>query len=476
LARTSISDGTVTECNDKVAQLMGYESREAFIANYVTSEHYVDPNARPEMMAKLEADGRFDEFEAEVTRCDGRTIWLSFSCRIYPTEGYLESVLIDITERKLAEKALRTEKDFRTTLIQASPAFIVAIASDGKVMMMNDAMLRAIGHESSEVVGKDYLTSFVPEADRKLLIPLFESLMTKAEITVNENRVLTRDGRELLVEWHGRQVLGPNDQATHFIGVGTDITERKLAEQEIRKLNEDLEQRVVDRTAELEAANKELEAFTYSVSHDLRAPIRHIDGFARMLADRQEAGLDEESLRLLGVIRNSSLKMGNLIDDLLTLSRLGRQSVQKADVDFDAMAREVWGELTSDIDSSGITFRIEPLPPAHGDAGLLRQVWLNLLDNALKYTGQRDHPEIIVDSFDDEGKLWYRVQDNGAGFDPRYADKLFGVFQRLHRADEFAGTGVGLAIVQRILHKHGGRIRGRGEVDRGAVFEFTLGA
>ena len=244
---------------------------------------------------------------------------------------------------------------------------------------------------------------------------------------------------------------------------------------EIRNLNEDLEQRVIDRTAELKAANDELEAFTYSVSHDLRAPIRHIDGFARMLADRQEAGLDEESLRLLGVIRNSSLKMGTLIDDLLTLSRLGRQAIQKTDVDFDAMVSDVWEELTSDVDSSRITFRAEPLPPAHGDARLLRQVWVNLLGNALKYSARKENPEIIVESFDVDDKPWYRVKDNGAGFDSKYADKLFGVFQRLHRSDEFSGTGVGLAIVHRIISKHGGSVQGRGEVDRGAVFEFTLG-
>jgi len=655
MARTSISDGTITECNDKAAQLMGYDDRESMIGDFVASEHYVDPQARRDMLAKLEAEGRFDEFEAEITRSDGRSLWLSFSSRIYPAEGYLESVLVDVTERRRAEKALAEKVAFlnllNTVTTAANEAGTLNEALEGAVEQVRICMgwptgcvwvrpgksdaevtfvslssedgarfeplqraMKEYPHTERMTAVQDAFAARTPgwiscsqasDGEKYPLMPVAvscgirsavslpvlvgdeavavlqfgldedeapdETLMTVlADVGVQLGRVAERAQAETVLRASEEKframfnqafqfagmlsvegnVLAINETALRFIGIeeadvlgmpfwetpwwthsaamqqtlrdaierasqgelvrfaadhfdargklrivdvslkpvldadgtvaylipeGRDITELRQAEREVRQLNKDLEQRVADRTAELKAANEELEAFTYSVSHDLRAPIRHIDGFARMLADRREAGLDDEGLRLLGVIQNSSQRMGMLIDDLLTLSRLGRQSVQREDVDFDTMARDVWSELTSNIDSSGMTFRIESLPPVCGDPRLLRQVWLNLLDNALKYTGGREHREIVVDSFDDEGKLWYRIQDDGVGFDPRYTDKLFGVFQRLHRTDEFPGTGVGLAIVQRIVHKHGGRIRARGEVDRGATFEFTLG-
>jgi light-regulated signal transduction histidine kinase (bacteriophytochrome) len=220
--------------------------------------------------------------------------------------------------------------------------------------------------------------------------------------------------------------------------------------------------------------NRELETFSYSVSHDLRAPLRAIDGFARALTEDYAATLDAEGQRLLGVIRANASRMGRLIDDLLTLSRLGRKSLEPAPLDLASMARGVVAELATAEPGRQVQVDIGPLPQAYGDPGLVRQVLVNLIGNAFKFTrGQRD-ARVEIGARVENGETAYYVRDNGAGFDMQYAQKLFGVFQRLHRADEFDGTGIGLALVQRIVHRHGGRVWAEARVNQGATFSFTL--
>jgi signal transduction histidine kinase len=237
---------------------------------------------------------------------------------------------------------------------------------------------------------------------------------------------------------------------------------------------EQLEARVHQRTAELEAANKELEAFSYSVSHDLRAPLRAIDGFSRKLVTTYGNRLDDEGRRLLQVVRDNAQRMGQLIDDLLGFSRMGRREMSLQPLDLDAIAKGVADELRAAEPQRGIEFAFSLLPRAMGDAAMLRQVWVNLLGNAVKFSSRRPLAHIEVGGRAEGGEAIYWVKDDGAGFDMRYADKLFGVFQRLHRQDEFAGTGVGLAIVQRILARHHGRIWAESQPDAGATFWFAL--
>jgi signal transduction histidine kinase len=229
--------------------------------------------------------------------------------------------------------------------------------------------------------------------------------------------------------------------------------------------------RIVERTAQLEAANKELAAFSYSVSHDLRAPVRAVDAFAHMLEEDSASQLDAEGKRRLAKIRDNSRRMGALIDDLLAFASLSRQTLNPVRLDMEAIIGEVWTEL-----GAGAPARLKtgPLPAARGDRALLRQVWANLLGNALKFSGKREAPEIEISARSETGEVVYCVRDNGAGFDMRYYDKLFGVFQRLHSEDEFPGTGVGLAIVQRIVSLHGGRVWAESKVDEGAKFYFSL--
>jgi light-regulated signal transduction histidine kinase (bacteriophytochrome) len=248
-----------------------------------------------------------------------------------------------------------------------------------------------------------------------------------------------------------------------FATVFQDISERKQAEEELNK-----------HTAQLEELNRELESFSYSVSHDLRAPLRAIDGYARLILKKQGDKFDDDTLNKFNVIRNSTHMMGQLIDDLLTFSRLGRQHMSISELDMDALMRDAWKELEVINPERNMRLTVKAIPAGHGDRALIKQVCINLLSNAIKFTKYRDAADIEAGGYANEKENVYFVRDNGVGFDMEYYDKLFGVFQRLHSADAFEGTGVGLATVQRIINRHGGRVWADGKVDEGACFYFAL--
>jgi light-regulated signal transduction histidine kinase (bacteriophytochrome) len=253
-----------------------------------------------------------------------------------------------------------------------------------------------------------------------------------------------------------------------------DVTERLHAEAEVQRLNAGLEERVRQRTAELESVNRELEAFSYSVSHDLRAPLRHIAGFAELMREHSSGSLDDSAKRYLGIISDSVAQMGKLIDDLLLFSKTGRAEMHHERIDMQALVNEVVAECAQEMEGRKIEWEIASLPEAQGDRPMLKQVWLNLISNAIKYSRLRERATIKIGCEQNDEALAFYVQDNGAGFDMEYADKLFGVFQRLHRSEDFEGTGVGLANVQRIVSRHGGCTRAFGKVDEGATFYFSL--
>ena len=279
--------------------------------------------------------------------------------------------------------------------------------------------------------------------------------------------------QELLGVKHDKQhaELGSTMEDLHG-----QIRARQSAEDAMRRLNEDLEHRVRARTAELQEISQELEAFNYSVSHDLRAPLRHMSGFSRILQEEFAAKLPEEAQHYIERIRTAATHMSALVDDMLRLSYIGRQALQQKPMDLGVLVEEVRADVMQEVEGREIDWKISALPEVQADAVLLRQVLLNLVSNALKFTRQRQRAVIEIGSQEEDGQTVIFVRDNGAGFDPRYADKLFGVFQRLHRQDEFEGTGIGLAIVQRIIHKHGGRVWADSKPGRGATFYFTLPA
>jgi light-regulated signal transduction histidine kinase (bacteriophytochrome) len=253
-----------------------------------------------------------------------------------------------------------------------------------------------------------------------------------------------------------------------------DIHDRKIAEEKLAQLAQSLEKRVEERTSELTAANKELEAFAYTVSHDLRAPVRAIGGFTKILQQEHLAGLDEEGQRVFRVIIENTNRMERLIEDLLSFSRLSRAELNLMAVNMREMVLQCFDDLTTPEIRQKIMLSVDEIPPSRGDASMLKQVWTNLVSNAIKYSSNRNRPEIRVSGYMLDGEFVYTIEDNGIGFNMLYVEKLFGVFQRLHSLKEYEGTGVGLAIVQRVIHRHGGKIWAEGVSDKGAKFSFIL--
>jgi PAS domain S-box-containing protein len=408
--------------------------------------------------------------EFTARRNDGSEVPVEITLSPVEAEGgrAILCFIRDVSERKRAEDALRKSQErYRRTLDDMMEGCQI-IGHDWRYIYLNDAALAHARKPREELLGRTMMDAY-PGMDQTPLFARLKHCMEERRPATLENEFIYADGSS---RWFALSIQ-PVPEGLFMLSL--DITERKRAEEEIRKLNEDLERRVVERTAELEAANKELEAFSYTVSHDLRAPLRALDGFSRILEEDYGRTLDDDAKRVLAVIRENARKMGRLIDDLLAFSRVGRMDMQRSTIDMSALARSVWAELTAIEEASGISFSVQELPPADGDPVLVRQVLANLLSNALKFTSRVPRRIIEVGaSQSDIGETTYYVRDNGAGFDMRYRDKLFGIFQRLHHPDEFPGTGVGLAIVHRIIVRHGGRVWADGAVNGGATFFFTI--
>ncbi len=381
------------------------------------------------------------------------------------------------------ERSARAERDllegvamYRTAFEDTNVAMVLTDL-DNRFLRVNAAFARMFGYDETEMIGMSMADITHPDDLPESYARREDLLAGRAAYFQMEKRYRHRDGHLLWGLVNVALMRDPQGQPLRYNAQIQDITERKWAEDDLRRASEELEIRVQKRTAELEVANKELEAFSYSVSHDLRAPLRAIDGFARILQSEHLDFLPPEGRELLHDIRANSQKMGQLVDDLLRFSRLSRQPIHRQTVDCFAMVRQCIDEMRRDCDGRQVEFHLGELPAGRADPALLKQVWLNLLSNAVKYTSRC--PQTVVQIGSRAGaeptEIAYFVKDNGVGFDMRYAAKLFGVFQRLHRAEEYDGTGVGLAIVQRIVHRHGGVVRAEAEPGRGATFMFTLG-
>ena len=473
------------------------------LENFIATVH---PDDRPGVSARCERcarDGADFAMEFRVVWPDGSEHWLDDQGKTFFDDAgqplYMAGACVDITERIKAEAQIRQlnaslerRVEERTRELQAAnvalheseervrlateAADIGVWAWDLKTNELNwDARMFALyglpAHPEGRAVYGDWRARVLPEDLAAQEARLQETVATCGH-SHREFRIVRADDQTVrFIQAAETVVVGADGKAARVVGINRDITARKLSETRISRLNADL----LSRAAELETANKELEGFSYSVSHDLRAPLRAVDGFARMLTEDYAERLDEDGRRMLGVIRGESQRMARLIDDLLAFSRLGRQTLEPQEIDMHGLARGVFDELAALEPGRELRLALAPLPPVRGSEAMLRQVWVNLLSNALKFTSGCAVAQIEIGTRDDaDGGVVYFVKDNGAGFDMRYADKLFGVFQRLHTQEEFTGTGVGLALVQRIVARHGGRIWAEAEVGRGAAFFFTI--
>ncbi len=331
--------------------------------------------------------------------------------------------------------------------------------------------LSAIGDQNDKVRafeagGVDYVTK--PFQPGEILARI------KTHLAITE---LRRSLRRMNADLEERVKHRTGELAASNVRLRVEVEERKAAEEQVQRLNADLERRVEERTEQLKASNRELEAFSYSVSHDLRAPLRAIEGFSAMAVRNHGAALGPDGQRLLETVRKNVTKMARLIEDLLTFSRTGRTELVSGRVEMQELARATFEELVPDPGlRAKIDFRLGDLPAVQGSEALLKQVWVNLLSNAVKFSSKAERPVVEVEGAVEGEKVVFRVRDNGAGFDMAYAGKLFGVFQRLHGETEFEGTGIGLALVQRVVERHGGRVWAEGAVGQGATFSFSIPA
>jgi PAS domain S-box-containing protein len=387
------------------------------------------------------------------------------------------------------EVDLRRLSAFQRTILDNAAYGIISTSADGVVTSFNPAAERLLGYVAADVIGKQTPALWhdpeevmrharlLSEEFGETVTPGFDVFAMRARRGIPEEQewiFVRKDGSRVPVFLSITALRSEDDGITGFLGLASDLTERKRAEAEIRELNRDLEQRVAQRTAQLEAANKELEAFSYSVSHDLRAPLRAINGFSHILLEQYADRLDEEGRRYLDTVRRSADRMGDLIDDILDFARMSRREMATRRVDMTAMTREIFEEVRAAAPERNVALHLDELPPASGDSAMIHQVLFNLISNAFKFTAARSEAAIEVSAAVAGEEVAYSVKDNGVGFDMHYAEKLFGVFQRLHSANDFPGTGIGLAIVKRIVARHGGRVWAEGNVNEGAAFHFTL--
>jgi PAS domain S-box-containing protein len=466
--------GAILDVNRQACESLGY-TREELVG--MTPYHFdasLDPAVIDEMEARLAAK-EVIVFDTRHRRKDGRVFPVEVRSRGF-RQGERQlavSFARDITERKQMEAALAAqEREFRT-LAENSPDNISRYDTHCRVVYVNPTQVKTLGRPASEILGSTPMEQSGNDDGRKYQEKISAVLQTGANAEMD---VVVPD-RGAGVRYHNVRFVperGSDGAITGVLAMGRDVTERVQAEVEIRLLNQELEQRVADRTAKLEQANKELGAFAYSVSHDLRAPLRHIDGFIGLLHKKAAGALDEQGRHYMDAIAGAAQKMGLLIDDLLAFSRMGRHAMAFRPVALGTLVHAVIQELEPDAAGRHIDWRIGDLPVVSGDAAMLQMVLSNLIANALKFTRPRHRAEIEIGCQGGEKETIFFIRDNGVGFDMTYVDKLFGVFQRLHRAEEFEGTGIGLATVQRIIQRHGGTVWAESEVEKGTAIYFTI--
>ncbi len=472
-------DGRLIDCNDAFCRMLGSSKEELKGAHFKDFTHPDDLEKATGLFRKL-VRGEIDNYQIEKRYISkNRTVdWVKVNVTASRNASEHGSSIVaivqDISERKQAEEELlKSEANLRFLLDNTDMACVLLDTS------LNVLAANRLANEwaKSEMnvsleTGKNFMTNF-PEIFKDRANEILQKVLQGA--THQYEAPYTRHDK--VSGWYNVKVAAIVDEKRNVVGVcvaANDVTARKKTEAEVRAMNNLLEKKVKERTAELENANRELEAFTYSVSHDLMAPLRIIDGFSQVLLDDNKNKLDEDGLQTIHVIRRNATRMGELVNDLLNIARLGRASLVKRPIDMNELVTQVIDEMRFTTNKLAAKIKLKELGHAECDPVLLKQVWMNLLSNAVKYSGTRANPMIEIGAAEKNGQVVYYIKDNGVGFDMQYVGKLFGVFQRLHKAAEFPGTGVGLAIVHRIVVRHGGKVWADAKVNEGAVFYFTL--
>ena len=467
-----VDTGRINDVNPFLFRLLGFSRSEMIGKTVGELSPFKDIEENKVMLSRLQKDGyvRYDDLPMETR--DGRHIAVEFVSNVYQAGEVkvIQCNIRDITQRKRAEAALIR----LAAIVESSDDAIIGKDLDGIITNWNRGAEKLFGYTAVEMVGNSVMR-LIP-ADRQEEEGQIIGKINRGESLEHfETLRQAKDGHQFNV-WI---TISPIRDATgKVIGVSKvvrDITDRKMAEEKICQLNAELEKRVGERTEQLKSANDDLEAFSYSVSHDLRAPLRHVMGFVDLLRKDSGPSLSEKSSRYLSTISEAAKRMGHLIDDLLDFSRIGRAEMKKANVNLDKLVRETLNDFQMETQGRNVVWEIHPLPLVRADRALLRLVLVNLISNAIKFTGHCRKARIEIGCVPGDGnETVIFVRDNGAGFDPLYTKKLFGVFQRLHSNAEFEGTGIGLANIKRIILRHGGRVWADGVVNSGATFFFSL--
>lgn len=459
--------GIILDCNQGLSDITGYSLQELIGMNGLL---LIAELSRNEVMDKI-LSGYEKPYEAIGLRKDGTEFPLRIEGRNIQYKGkpVRTTEFRDITEIKQAESQLRK----LSQAVEQSPASVIITDPNGNIEYVNSKFTEVTGYSLEEALGQN------PQAGDSGVLPkefykeLWNTIISGKEWN-GELRGKKKNGELFWESVLISPIINENGEILNYLAIKEDITNRRNAEDAIRKLNSELEMRVQERTAQLEEVNKELEAFTYSVSHDLRSPLRAVNGFAEILLEDYADLLPEDGKKTCNYIRDNAIKMGNLINELLKLSRLSRTEMMFSVIDMNNLADAAYNEVATAEQQSKITFHRGNLENCIGDGILLKQLLTNLISNAVKYTGKTEKPEIALTSEIADGNIIYTISDNGAGFDMKYVDKLFNVFQRLHSETEFEGSGVGLAIVNRIISRHEGKVWAEASVGKGAKFCFSI--
>ena len=508
---TRMSDGQIIEVNESFFKITGYQLADIREQTTIGMHLWDKAEDRAFVLSELTSKGKMQEREFQFRKKSGEIITGLFSAEIITVnnEKCVLSSINDITDRKRMGKVLEQSQHFLNLVIENTPNPMWISDKHGTVIIINESLRNLLKITDEEIIGIYNVQKDV-QVEEQGFLPLVKSVFTEGktvEFTIEyntgkEKQVNLQTTTALIIDIIITPIIDEQGKVINAIAQHKDVTERRKAEEEIFRLNAELEQKVAQRTRDLrdsqmallsivedlnasnkevafanqslDATNKELEAFSYSVSHDLRAPLRSVDAYARMIEEDYAERLDDEGRRLLKVIRDSAHDMGQLISDLLAFSRLSRKGLQMGRVGM----RELFTKARLQVEQAetGRTIRwdIGEMPPAFGDEAMIREALINLLANAVKYTRPRQDAAIGISGRLDGDDVVYCVTDNGVGFDMAYKDKLFCVFQRLHSNAEFEGTGIGLALVQRIVQRHGGRVWAEGKVNEGATFYFSL--